>query len=89
MHTINAIFSFWKNDTAKDRNIALKFGDVQITRDYAEILLFEFDNEIMSEHFGNSWSLSIKGFSAQVFSNPKNMEVNKKTATHFHSHFSD
>ena len=38
---------------------SLKFGDVETTRDYAERLKFEFDNEIMSEHFGNSWSLSI------------------------------
>ena len=33
-----------KNYTTKDRNIALKFGDVETTRDYAEILKFEFDN---------------------------------------------
>ena len=42
------------------RHIALKFGDVETTIDYAERLKFEFDNEIMSETFVNSWSLSIK-----------------------------
>ena len=53
-------------------------------------LKFEFDNEIMSKHFGNSLSLSIKGFSDRFFPNPNNMEVNKKPmATHFNSHLSD
>ena len=46
--------SSWKKETKKDRNIGLKFGDVETTRDYAEILKFEFDDEIMSKHFGNS-----------------------------------
>ena len=32
----------------------------------------------MSEHFGNSLSLSIELYSARFFPNPKNMEVNKK-----------
>ena len=71
-------FLLGKNETTNDRNIALKFGDVEKTRDYAEILKFEFENEIMSEHFGNYWSLSIKIFSARLFPNPKNIEVNKK-----------
>ena len=54
------------------------FGDIETTRDYAERLKFEFDNEIMPEHFGNYWSLSIKGCSAWFFPNPHNMEVKKK-----------
>ena len=33
-----------KNETAKDISIALKFLDVEITRDYAERLKFEFDH---------------------------------------------
>ena len=78
-----------KNETAKDRNIALKYGDVETTRYYAEILKFEFDNEIMSEHFGIAQSLSIEGYSAWFLPNPNNMEVNKKNAAHFHSHFYD
>ena len=75
---------------AKDRNIALKFGDFETTIHYSERLKFKFDNEIISEHFGNSWSLSFEVFSAQFFPNPKNMKVKKnKKATHFHSHFSN
>ena len=50
MHTINIIFFFLKkNETEKYINITLKFLDVETIRDYAEILKFEFDNEIMSE----------------------------------------
>ena len=48
-------FFNWKNVTAKDRNVALKFGDIETTRDYAERLKFEFDNEIMSENFVKYW----------------------------------
>ena len=33
-----------KNETAKDISIALKFLDVETTRDYAERLKFEFDH---------------------------------------------
>ena len=62
-----------KNETSTDINIDLKFGDVETARDYAERLKFEFDNEIMSEHFGNYWSLSIEGCSAQFFPNTKNI----------------
>ena len=36
---------------SKDRTITLKFGEVETARYYAEILKFEFDNGIMSEHF--------------------------------------
>ena len=64
-------FSYWKNETEIDRNISLKFGDVETTRYHEEILKFEFDNEIVSEHFVNYCSLSIKGCSAQFFPNPK------------------
>ena len=59
MHTINPIFSSQKNETEKDRNIYLKYGDVETTRYYVEKIKFEFDNEIMFEHFENYWSLSI------------------------------
>ena len=76
-----------KNETKNDINFALKFGDFETTRDYSEILKFGFDNEIMSEHFVNYWSLFIEGCSARFFPNTNNMEVNKKT--HFHSHLSD
>ena len=33
-----------KNETEKDRNIAINYGDVETTRYYAERLKFEFDN---------------------------------------------
>ena len=46
-----------KCDMAKDRNIYLRFGEVKTTRDYTEILKYEFDNEIMSRNFGSSLSL--------------------------------
>ena len=71
-----------KNETEKDRNIALKFGDVQTTRNYAEILN-------ISEHFGNYRSLSIKGCSAQFYPNTNNMEVKKKKSTSTHTYMID
>ena len=44
----------------------------------------------MSERFLKYRSLSIEGFSPRFFPNTNNMEVNQtKTATQFHSHFSD
>ena len=56
MHTINPIFFLiGKNETVKYRKITLKYGDVKTTRDYAQRFKFGFDNEIMSEHFGNYW----------------------------------
>ena len=67
-------FSFsQKNVRAKDKNISIKFGDVKTTRDYAQRFKFEFDNEIMSEHFGIAQSLSIEGYSAWFFLNPNNI----------------
>ena len=80
-------FLLGKNETAKDINIALKYGYVEITIDYAERLKFEFDHEVMFEHLGNSCSLSIKGCCAWFLPNPNNMEMNK-TTTAAHCHFS-
>mgnify|MGYP000650705678 CR=1 FL=1 len=57
-----------KYETGADRKAALKPGDAETHRDYAERLLFEFMNEIMSEHFGNSRSLSMEGLTAQIIS---------------------
>ena len=73
MHTINPILFFKKNETEKDRKVDLKFGYVETTRYYAERLKFEFDNEIMSEHFGIAQSLSIERYSAWFFPNPNNI----------------
>jgi hypothetical protein len=39
----------------------LRPGDADTTQDYAEALQFEFTNEIMSKHFGNSRVLSMEG----------------------------
>ena len=60
MDTINLILFFKNKLNGKGKNIALRCGDTETTRDHAEILKLEFDNEIMSEHLGNSWYLSIK-----------------------------
>jgi hypothetical protein len=86
-----------KYETGADRKAALKPGDAETHRDYAERLLFEFMNEIMSEHFGNSRSLSMEGSTARFF--PAEIaEIYREglraiqqedTETHFHSHFSD
>ena len=78
MHTINPILFLKKNETEKDRKVDLKFGYVETTRYYSERLNFEFDNEIISEHFGKSWSLSIEGWSAWFFPNPNNMKAKKR-----------
>jgi hypothetical protein len=40
---------------------------VKTIRDYAEALKMEFNNEIQSEHFGNSRALSIEGSSVRMF----------------------
>ena len=89
MHTINPIFFLGKYGTKKDRNFYLLIGDVETTRDYAERLKFEFDNEIMSEHFGNYWSLSIEGCSARFLPNPNNTEVKKPQHTLIHTSMMD
>ena len=39
-----------KNECSKIRKDSLKVGDIETTRDYAERLSFDFDNEIMSQH---------------------------------------
>ena len=87
-----------KYETAEDRKKALRPGDVETTRDYAERLSFEFNNEIMSQHFGNSLSLSIEGASVRFFKkkdidsyqNDKSIVVEQEESVmHFHSHLSD
>jgi hypothetical protein len=87
-----------KYETRKDRKNALRPGDADTTRDYAEALQFEFTNEIMSEHFGNSRALSMEGSAIRTFilaaiasyrqglpENYSSEDVQMK----FHSHFSD
>jgi hypothetical protein len=85
-----------KHETGLDRKNALRPGDIDTTRDYAERLAFEFNDEIMSEGFGNSRSLSMEGCSVRFF--PKEaIELYgetgafdaSKTEMNFHSHFSD
>ena len=84
----NSFFSSCKNETAKYRKISPTFGDIETARDYVERLKFEFDNEIMPEHFGNSHSLSIEGCCARFFPNPNNMEVKKIQLQHPFTHTS-
>ena len=50
-----------KNMCGLERKKSLKPGDIETTRDYAERLSFELNNEIMSQHFGCSIYLSMKG----------------------------
>ena len=60
-----------KNESGALRRAALKPGDFETTRDYAERLSFKLDNEIMSLNFGNSVSLSMEGVSIRHFSREK------------------
>jgi hypothetical protein len=86
-----------KYETGADRKSALRPGDAETHRDYAERLLFEFTNEIMSEHFGNSRSLSMEGSTvrffpaqlAEIYREGMPAVLQDHTAMHFHSHFSD
>jgi hypothetical protein len=86
-----------KYETGADRKSALRPGDAETHRDYAERLLFEFTNEIMSEHFGNSRSLSMEGSTvrffpaqlAEIYCEGMPAVLQDHTAMHFHSHFSD
>ena len=86
MNTINPICSSWKIWNGKGQRYCSQIGDVEATRDYAEILKFEFDNEIISEHFVNSWLLSIKVCSAQFVPNSNNTELKKKQPQHAFTH---
>ena len=88
------IIMLGKYQTGKDRKAALQPGDIDTTRDYAERLQFEFANEIMSQHFGNSRTLSMEGSSVRFF--PSNIVGNadatytqEDTSMHFHSHLCD
>jgi hypothetical protein len=56
-----------KYETRKCRKNALRRGDADTTRDYAEALQYEFTNEIRSEHFGNSRAWSMEGSSIRTF----------------------
>ena len=88
-----------KNESGALRKEALKPGDFETTRDYAERLSFKLDNEITSLNFGNSVSLSMEGASVRHFSNEmvssyasdKSLSYDAKdnTLMEFHSHLSD
>ena len=88
-----------KNESGALRRAAMKPGDLETTRDYAERLSFKLDNEIMSLNFGNLVSLSMEGVSIHHFSKEKieaydkdkNVPYNEKkdTSMYFHSHLSD
>ena len=88
-----------KNICGLDRKKSLKPGDIETTRDYAERLSFELNNEIMSQHFGNSISLSMEGVAVRFFNKEKvnefsnnnqaSYDFEKDTLMNFHSHLSD
>ncbi len=87
-----------KYETSEDRKNALRPGDVETTCDYAERLSFELNHEIMSQHFGNSLSLSIEGASVRFFKQEDIKQYKEDTSVnvkqedsiiHFHLHLSD
>ena len=53
----------------------MKPGDLDTTRDYAEILSFKLDNDIMNLNFDNSVSLSMEGVSIRQFSKEKRRKM--------------
>ena len=87
-----------KFETGALRKIALQPGDAETTRDYAERLTFEFTQEIMSQHFGDSRDMSLEGSTARTFK-AEDIESFKQgllvsltesdATMDFHSHFSD
>jgi hypothetical protein len=87
-----------KYETGASRKSALTPGDAETTRDYAERLSFEFTQEIMSQHFGDSRDMSMEGSSARTF-RAEAIELFQKgllevlgdadATMEFHSHFSD
>jgi hypothetical protein len=87
-----------KYKTGPLRKEALTPGDVETMRDYAERLSFEFNQEIISQHFGDSGDMSIEGSSNKTFK-AEDIEsfengllevLGEADATmDFHSHFSD
>lgn len=74
-----------KNCSGQQRLEAfLSRPSVRCRRDYAERLSAVFDEEIQSEHFGNSRSLSIEGSSVEAHAT-----MGTTPQMTFHSHFSD
>ena len=80
-----------KNECSKIRKESLKIGDVETIRDYAERLSFDFDNEIMSQHFGNSLSLSMEGVFVRYIqkTSVKSNNLNNVSKSEFYSHMSE
>jgi hypothetical protein len=62
-----------------------KAQSIKTIRDYTERLNAAFDQEIQSEHFGNSRSLSIEGCAVEMVVNV----LEGESKLEFHSHFSD
>ena len=50
-----------KNETSADRSNNSRPGDIETSRNYADNLLFEKKNEIMSQNFRNHITILIKG----------------------------
>jgi hypothetical protein len=77
---------------------ALMLGDTETTRDYAKRLSFEFTQEIMSQHFGDSSDMSMEGLSVCTFKaediksfqeGPLEVLSMANATMHLHSHFSN
>jgi hypothetical protein len=76
-----------KSECGALRHLAFlsKAQNIKTIRDYSERLNAAFDQEIQSEHFGNSRSLSIEGSAVEMVVNG----LEGKSKLEFHSHFSD
>jgi len=88
------IVLFGKYHTKKDRNVQFKKHKNWFftERDYAERLKKEMDNELQSDHFGDSISLSIEGCSLKYHLPNSINQTTDRTAQiglDFHSHMSD
>ena len=70
------------------------FKDVLCRRDYDEIVVASFANQIQSEYYGGNISVSIDGISLEHFSAAPQVYINSSTLSHprhavFHSFLSD
>ena len=76
-----------KSECGTLRHLAFlsKATSIKTIRDYSERLNATFDQEIQSEHFGNSRSLSIEGCAVEIVVNG----LEGESKLEFHSHFSD
>ena len=70
------------------------FQDVLCSRDYSEVLVASFNNQIKSEYYGGNRSVSIEGIALVHFSAAPHADINSTTISRprhavFHSFLSD